>query len=121
LKLLIEIDLIRDKIPKLPELTEEEIISKFKRDFINLEEINRELEYWFYILEKYPHFGELINKYLYYLIEQKEIYKMIKNINRHFSICNNKNKYYKRYSQFDKNTEKRIYDIIASTPSYLYK
>lgn len=116
---IIEINLIKDE---LPELTEKEIISKFKKDFINLEEINGELEYWFDILEKYPHFGELVNKYLYYLIEQKEIYKVVGSINRHYYICDKRSKKYsKRYSQFDKNTEKRIYDMIASTPSYLYK
>ena len=115
---IIEIDLIKDK--RL-ELSENQIRAKFKRDFKNLKEINEELAYWFEMLEKYPEYSKIIDNYLYYLIEEKEIFKVLGSINRHRNISKRIHQVSKTHSNFDKEMEERISNAISLTPAHLYR
>ena len=115
---IIEIDLIKDK---RPELSENQIRAKFKRDFKDLKEINEELTYWFEMLEKYPEYSKIIDNYLYYLIEEKEIFKVLGSINRHRNISKRIYQVSKTHSNFDKEMQERISNAISLTPAHLYR
>lgn len=102
---------------KVNSITKNDIIKKFKKNFNSLDEVNNEITYWIEKKEHYTEYTDIIDKYIIFLLEEKDIQKLIYNIN---TIYKTENYYTEDYNYFDKEMQYKIYNKIFNTPGYCY-
>lgn len=98
-------------------ITKNELIKKFKKNFNSLDEVNNAITYWIDKKEHYTEYTDIIDKYIIFLLEEKDIQKLVYNIN---AIYKTENYYTEDYSYFDKEMQYKIYNKIFNTPGYCY-
>lgn len=100
-------------------ISKNDLIKKFKKNFNSLDEVNDAIKYWIENKEYYTEYTDIIDKYIIFLLEEKDIQKLAYNIN---AIYKTENYYTEDYSYFDKKTQYKIYNKIFNTPGcYYYK
>lgn len=102
---------------KVNSITKNDIIKKFKKNFNSLDEVNNEITYWIEKKEHYTEYTDIIDKYIIFLLEEKDIQKLVYNIN---TIYKTENYYTEDYNYFDKEMQYKIYNKIFNTPGYCY-
>lgn len=102
---------------KVNPITKNDLIKKFKKKFNSLDEVNNEITYWIEKKEHYTEYTDIIDKYIIFLLEEKDIQKLVYNIN---AIYKTENYYTEDYSYFDKEMQYKIYNKIFNTPGYCY-
>ena len=102
---------------KVNPITKNDLIKKFKKNFNSLDEVNDAITYWIEKKEHYTEYTDIIDKYIIFLLEEKDIQKLAYNIN---AIYKTENYYTEDYSYFDKEMQYKIYNKIFNTPGYCY-
>jgi hypothetical protein len=98
-------------------ISKNDLIKKFKKNFNSLDEVNDAIKYWIENKEYYTEYTDIIDKYIIFLLEEKDIQKLAYNIN---AIYKTENYYTEDYSYFDKDMQYKIYNKIFNTPGYCY-
>jgi hypothetical protein len=75
----IELTIPKNKETKENRISKNDLIKKFKKNFNSLDEVNDAIKYWIENKEYYTEYTDIIDKYIIFLLEEKDIQKAFEN------------------------------------------